>query len=84
MKQIRFDILLLYFWMFVFFGAGHGDSIVGAERSGIIMRGVLDVFFSNDVSKIDVRCATVGVHFFLTCKFTQCVCVFYRWLKGAV
>jgi len=44
LKQIRFDILLIYFWMFVFFGAGHGDSIVGAERSGIIMRGVLDVF----------------------------------------
>ena len=29
--------------------------------------------FSNDVSKTDVRCATVGVHFFLTCKFIQCV-----------
>ena len=38
------------------------------------MSGVLDVvFFSNDVSKTDVRCATVGVHFFLTCKFIQCV-----------
>ena len=31
------------------------------------------LFFSNDVSKTDVRCATVGVHFFLTCKFIQCV-----------
>ena len=37
------------------------------------MSGVHDVFFSNDVAKTDVRCATVSVHFFLTCKFIQCV-----------
>ena len=31
------------------------------------------MLFSSNVSKTDVRCATVGVPFFLTCKFIQFV-----------